>query len=170
VFEIVYSVMDSYTEPDYANCALLTIDVQNDFTLPGSKLQILGTAEAVPNIRRILEQFRLVGKPIVHIIRFYLVDGSNVDLCRRSMVEDGKKVVVPNTFGADLVQELRPNKEKLDAESLLSGNVQELAPNEYVIYKPRWGAFYDTPLQSLLKSKNVALLRSFDFWSLTSKS
>jgi nicotinamidase-related amidase len=49
---------NSYCSPDWANAALLTIDVQQDFTLPGAPAEIPGTAEAVPAIRRLVEAFR----------------------------------------------------------------------------------------------------------------
>jgi hypothetical protein len=37
--------MDIYTLPDFIHCALLTIDTQNDFTLPNAVLEIKGTYE-----------------------------------------------------------------------------------------------------------------------------
>ena len=57
--------MDEYTRPHPDNAALLTIDVQNDFTLPGSAAEIDGTAAAVPRMRRLVETFREDGQPIV---------------------------------------------------------------------------------------------------------
>jgi nicotinamidase-related amidase len=38
------------------------------------------------------------------------------------------------------------------------GEVQELAPDEVVIYKPRWGAFYNTPLEAHLRRLDVSSL------------
>jgi len=75
--------MDNCLAPDYDNIALLTIDVQNDFTLSSAPLEVSGTREVLPNIRKLISTFRNQGKPIVHIVRLYLPDGSNVDLCRR---------------------------------------------------------------------------------------
>jgi nicotinamidase-related amidase len=46
----------------------------------------------------------------------------------------------------------------LDDEQLLRGGIQRLGPGEAVIYKPRWGAFYRTPLHSLLQSEEVDTL------------
>jgi hypothetical protein len=40
--------MDDYTAPQWERSALLTIDVQRDFTLREGVLTIPGTAEAVP--------------------------------------------------------------------------------------------------------------------------
>lgn len=38
----------------------------------------------------------------------------------------------------------------LDDALLLSGQPQPLGPDEYALCKPRWGAFYRTPLADLL--------------------
>ncbi len=142
--------MDSHTDPSLKNAALLTIDVQNDFTLEGAVAEIDGTREAVPKIVRLLELFRKLDLPIFHIVRLYLADGSNVDLCRREAICDGQKIVAPNTPGADLVSELKPLDVELDAENLLHGLVQQIGHFEHVIYKPRWGAFYGTNLEEEL--------------------
>ena len=46
----------------------------------------------------------------------------------------------------------------LDAERLLSGRMQSVSDNEVIIYKPRWGAFYGTPLESHLRELGVNTL------------
>lgn len=132
--------------------ALITIDMQNDFTLPGSPAQIPGTMDVIPNIRRLLEYFRKIKAPIIHVVRLYLVDGSNVDLCRREIIRSGKSIVRPGTEGAELVAHLKADPSiKLDADNLLRGNMQMIRENEYIMYKSRWGAFYQTPLEKFLK-------------------
>jgi len=47
-------------------------------------------------------------QPIVHVIRLYSKDGSNVDLCRRKAIENGKHLVIPGSDGAELIDELKP--------------------------------------------------------------
>lgn len=47
--------MSRYTEPDFKNIALLTIDMQNDFVLPGAISEIQGTYGVVPNISKLLQ-------------------------------------------------------------------------------------------------------------------
>jgi nicotinamidase-related amidase len=150
--------MDIYTLPDFIHCALLTIDTQNDFTLPNAVLEIKGTYEIVPNIVKLLKLFREHQKPIIHIVRLYRKDGSNVDISRKKKIEEGLQAAVPNSSGAELVKELKPNEKRLDAEKLLAGKVQKVAANEYVIYKPRWGAFYNTLLEKFLKEKGITTL------------
>jgi nicotinamidase-related amidase len=149
--------MNDYTAPDWSNIALLTIDTQRDFTLPGGPLEIPGTMEAVPKMQRLARAFRKLDRPIVHVVRIYLSDGSNADLCRRRDIELGKLMALPGSNGAELVDELKPSAQlRLDAERLLSGDLQTIGPNEWVMYKPRWGAFYRTSLEKHLHSLRVS--------------
>ena len=153
-------MVDKFTSADWRNSALLTIDTQNDFTLPNSPFSITGTFEIVPKMRQVLHAFRTAHKPIIHVIRIYNSDGSNVDLCRkRAVTELGKKlVVIAGTQGAELVDKLKPSsssKVRLDTELLLDGKLQQVAIKEWIMYKPRWGAFYATPLEKPLHELNT---------------
>ena len=117
-------MVDKFTRADWRKAALLTIDTQNDFTLSNSPFAITGTFEVVAKMRQVLHAFRSTGRPIIHVIRIYNPDGSNVDLCRKRIVgELGKKLVITGTQGAELVDELKPSnsKVKLDTELLLKG-------------------------------------------------
>jgi nicotinamidase-related amidase len=155
---------DKYTSADWQNSALITIDTQNDFTLPNSPFKITGTLGIVPKMRQVLDMFRSMHKPIIHVIRLYNPDGSNVDLCRtRAVAELGKKLVIAGTKGAEFVEELKPFSSSsssstslsLDTELLLQGEPQQVTANEWIMYKPRWGAFYATPLENHLHKLNV---------------
>ena len=153
-------MVDKFTSADWQNSALVTIDTQNDFTLTNSPFAITGTFDIVPKMRQVLHAFRLAGKPIIHAIRIYNPDGSNVDLCRRrAIAELGQELVIAGTQGAELVDELKPSsssKIQLDTELLLEGRLQELAMKEWIMYKPRWGAFYATPLENHLHKLNAS--------------
>ncbi len=148
-----------YTEPRLPSSALLTIDTQCDFSLPGYAAEIPGTIKVIPNISYLARIYRENMLPIIHIVRIYLPDGSNVDLCRKELIEKGTKIVIPGTEGAELVPDIKPEPElKLDYSLLLNGKVQQFSNREFVIYKPRWGAFYNTPLYPLLKNMDVDTL------------
>ena len=136
--------------------ALLTIDVQNDFVRPGAVAEIQGTQDAVPAMRQLVDSFRRHGRPVIHMVRLYLPDGSNVDPVRRAAVRAGRLIVAPGSDGAQLVDELTPGSNApLDSDRLLAGKPQQLGQDEWVIYKPRWGAFYETPLAGHLANLSV---------------
>jgi nicotinamidase-related amidase len=129
--------------------ALLTIDVQEDF----ARL-IPGTRECVPAMRRVLKAYRERGLPIVHVVRLYLADGSNADLCRRESIRSGNSLVAPGSDGAEPVSDLKPDGSvRLDAGLLLGGGFQALGKNEWAMFKPRWDAFYRTPLEEHLRGR-----------------
>jgi nicotinamidase-related amidase len=147
-----------YTGPDYGAMALVTIDVQCDFLDDGAAA-IPGTTGVLPNIRKLLRAFRAAHLPIIHVVRLYETDGSNADLCRRGAIEAGARLVRPGTPGAELAPELLPEPgARLDSRLLLSGELQPLAAREWVLYKPRWGAFFQTRLEQHLKNLGVTTL------------
>src|SRR2546428_208749 len=149
---------DPYTAPKFLSAALITIDTQRD-VLDGGALEIPGTSAILPQMIVLLGCFRELGAPIVHILRLYRPDGSNADLCRRSMLERGAPVLHPGVDGTQLAEELLPEAgARLDDELLLAGGVQPLGPCEVAIYKPRWGAFYCTPLEEHLRQRKVTTL------------
>ena len=148
--------MDDYVQPHRDSAALLTIDVQNDFTLPGAPAEIEGTSDVVPQISRLVESFREVEAPIVHAVRLYKPDGSNVDRCRKDRIESGAEIVRPGSDGAELVDALKPSEEvRLDAEELLRGEFQQVGPHEWLMYKPRWSAFFRTELDEFLRTRSI---------------
>jgi len=63
--------------------ALIIIDMQNDFVLPGAPACVAGARATVPCIRRLLEVFRAGTRPVFH-------------------------VTVPGTPGCEIVAELAP--------------------------------------------------------------
>jgi nicotinamidase-related amidase len=148
-----------YTEPRMARSALLTIDTQCDFAFPGAVAEIPGTMDVIPNMKSLLSAYRRCGLPVIHIVRLYLPDGSNVDLCRRKSVEEGAAILAPHTAGAEIVPDLKPHPDaELDTEALLRGEIQTWTSKEFVIYKARWGAFFQTPLHGHLNALGVDTL------------
>jgi nicotinamidase-related amidase len=148
--------MDAYTRPNPDRAALLTIDVQNDFTRPDAPATIDGTEAALPEMKRLVETFRDANAPIVHVLRLYRADGSNVDACRRQAVEDGATVVRPGTEGAELVAELKPAPDvRAEPDQLLDGEFQTVGDREWFLYKPRWSAFFRTGLGAFLERRDI---------------
>lgn len=150
---------DVHIEPHLARSALVTIDMQNDFALEGAPARIAGTLEIIPNLARLLQAYRSAGLPIVHVIRLYYRDGSNADRCRKKRIEEGTGIVAPGSHGSELLDGIGPSPAaRLDAEKLLSGSFQAIGSDEHIMYKPRWGAFYQTPLEAFLQSRAVDTL------------
>ncbi len=148
--------MDRYTRLHLEAAALLTVDVQNDFALPGAPAEVDGTMQALPAIRRLATAFRRAGRPIVHVVRLYRPDGLNVDLPRRRRVEQGHPMVAPGSAGAELVAGLLPDDAiDLEPQVLLAGRLQPVGAHEWIMYKPRWGAFFATPLHDHLQAMSV---------------
>ncbi|MCF7935164.1 MAG: cysteine hydrolase [Synergistales bacterium] len=150
--------MDEATMPVWHRAAMLTVDVQREFFRDGKRAR----PENEP-LRAVLgllvEAFRSAGLPVVHVVRLYLPDGSNADRCRRDALRRGEVYLEPGTEGVRLIEELQPRREvRLEEGLLLRGGVQRLGAKEFVVFKPRFGAFYRTPLEGLLGRLGVTTL------------
>jgi nicotinamidase-related amidase len=65
-------------------------------------------------------------------------------------------VVAPGSDGAELMDELKPSATiRSNSNLLLSDNLQQIGSTEWIMYKPRWGAFYNTILEKHLHSLHV---------------
>jgi len=117
--------------------ALLIIDMQNDFVLPGAPLCVAGAMAIIPNIRRILDLFRQSCRPVFHVVREYREDGSDVETFRLQEFLSGRPCCVPGTSGCDIVDELSP------------------ADGEYRLVKNRFSAFMNTELDLMLRRLGV---------------
>ncbi|WP_225974678.1 isochorismatase family protein [Arachidicoccus ginsenosidivorans] len=96
---------------------------------------------------------------ILHLIRIYREDGSNVDNCRKKLIESGTEIVKPNSIGADLLNSIKiKDSRELNYELLLKGGIQPIGSLEWVMYKSRWGAFYLTILNDFFRTKEVDTL------------
>jgi nicotinamidase-related amidase len=146
-----------FVAPDYGHIALITIDVQSD-TLDGHPLEIPGTSAMLPRLRELIAAFREAAEPVAHVVRLYKPDGSNADLCRRHDLIQGAQWLRPGSMGAQLAPGLVSSSVQFDCDRLLAGEVQQIGPNEHIMYKPRWGAFYQTPLEGFLRAKSVTTL------------
>lgn len=150
---------EDYTTPERGRAALLTINAQVDFLLPDSPLRTAGMQSARNGVQRLVQGFRDYALPIVHCLRLYRPDGSNVDICRRQMVEEGLRVLMPGTKGAELAPDIAPPAApRLSPEALLAGEFQPLGEREWAMYRPRWGAFHETLLEKHLNRLGVTTL------------
>ena len=151
--------MSDYTTPHRDAAALITVDAQRDYAEHDSPVRSAGAAQVLDPLARLVNGVRGGAVPIYHLIRLYWSDGSNVDLCRRQAVEEGMRVLMPGSRGAELVSTVAPPESaRLDPHLLIDGEPQNLAPDEAAFYKPRWGAFYGTSLDESLRARGITTL------------
>ena len=118
--------------------ALLIIDMQRDFVLPGAPLCVAGALPSVPVVRRLLDRARDRGWPVFHVVREHAPDGGDAEPCRRHLFRAGGGVCVAGTTGAAVVDELTP------------------LPGERKLVKTRFSGFYRTSLEDELRALGVS--------------
>ncbi len=143
---------DPHTTPELNLSVLIVIDTQVDFC-DGGASPITGTTGVLPAIGQLLEAYRRAQLPIIHIVRLY--DGDDVDLARRAAIASGAPIVRPGSTGSQIAPTLLKNDTPLDPAALLAGRPQQLGEREWAIWKPRWNAFYRTPLDHHLHTQGV---------------
>lgn len=116
--------------------ALLIIDMQYDFAVPGGTCEVAGAHATIPAIRQVLLAFRELGRPVFHVVREYRADGSDVECCRQTAFAR-QPMVVPGTMGARIVPGL------------------EMVEGDYRIVKQRFSAFMATELDLILRRKKI---------------
>jgi len=130
---------------DKNDCVLMVIDMQDEFVKPGwTSSWIPEATRQVPTIRKIIEKCRNLNVPVIYTV----FSATNMFLDRPKYGS-----AMPNRFH-DIESE---------REWFSEGNVwNELAPrkDEIVIHKCSYGAFYDTPLETILKNmgKNTIII------------
>ncbi|MCU0570733.1 MAG: cysteine hydrolase [Oculatellaceae cyanobacterium Prado106] len=134
--------------------ALIIIDMQRDFLEPGGFGDALGNDVSrlqaiVPTLQTLLQGFRNQGLPVFHTMECHQPDLSDCPVSKRdrgkSTLTIGDagpmgRILIRGEAGNDIIPELAP------------------LPNEFVIYKPGKGAFYNTPLQEQLQAQGITHL------------
>jgi len=137
-----------------ATTALVVIDMQRDFLLPGGFGESLGND--VSRLRRTIEPlaalmaaWRTAGLPVIHTREGHLPDLSD---CPPAKLHRGApsmrigdpgaygRILIRGEYGHDIVDELRP------------------VAGEIVIDKPGKGAFYATDLHEILQKHGITAL------------
>lgn len=117
------------------DCALLVIDMQDEFVKPHwTPFWVPEATRQVPFIKRLIEYCRAHSVPVIH---------TAFAQTHHSLDRPLAGPLMPNRYGGN------------DATWFRDGTIwHELAPleDEIVLYKPSYGAFYDTPLETILKN------------------
>jgi len=142
-----------YQLPD-VKPALVIIDMQRDFIEAGGFGSSLGNdvtllQKIVPTVARVLEVARKLGMVIVHTREAHKPDMSDCPPakrdrgdCRIKIGDDGPmgRLLIDGEPGNEILSELKPKA------------------GEYDLAKPGKGAFYNTPLQDILKQHGITHL------------
>jgi nicotinamidase-related amidase len=118
-------------------CALIVIDMQNDFVLPDAPARVAGANATIPRLAEALQAFRKMGWPVLHVFREYREDGSDIEITRLRGFLERQRYCVPGTKGCEIVDQLKPQ------------------PGEYCIVKKRFSAFMRTELDWMLRRLGI---------------
>ncbi|XP_021732021.1 probable inactive nicotinamidase At3g16190 [Chenopodium quinoa] len=117
--------------------ALLVIDMQKDFVLPGAPLLVDGAAAILPNVIKAVEVARERGMLVVWIVREHDALGRDVELFRRHLYSEKGGPTVKGHEGAELVEGL------------------EIHKGDYKLIKTRMSGFFATNLHSFLLTSGI---------------
>jgi nicotinamidase-related amidase len=127
-------------------CALLVIDMQDEFVRPHwTPFWVPEATRQVPRIRRLIEHCRARSIPVIFTAFARTHHGRD---------RPASGAFMPNRY---------PDLDLRGAAFFEQGRIwHELSPlpDEVVIYKPSYGAFYDTPLETILTnlSKDTVII------------
>ena len=139
---------------ELSHTALMIIDMQRDFVLPGGFGESLGNdvsrlASIVPTLQDILHAWRRAKGLVVHTREAHLPDLSDCPNAKLHRGQPSQKIgdvgamgrlLIRGEWGSDIIDELKP------------------VEGEIVIDKPGKGAFYNTPLLESLKRHGITHL------------
>ena len=119
-------------------CALIVIDMQNEFVKPHwTPYWVPEATRQVPQIKRLIEHSRLKNIPVIYTV--YSKTHNNLDRPKTLPI-------MPCRF---------PDLDIDQSSFFIKGCVwHEIKPknDEIIIHKTSYGAFYDTPLETILKN------------------
>jgi nicotinamidase-related amidase len=139
---------------DADSTALICIDMQRDFCLPGGFGESLGNnvsliAPAIPVVAKLIEAFRKARLPIIHTKECHKPDLSDLPVSKMNRGNPKLKIgdmgpmgriLIDGEEGSDFVPECAPK------------------PGELVISKPGKDAFYGTNLREYLTNRAITHL------------
>ena len=114
--------------------ALLVIDMQNEFVREGAVMEVPMARKYLPNMKRLVEACRENQIPVIftsHVLYDHYDISPLETAYQPKLKEAGMRW---DTDGIQIVDELKP------------------LPNEHVVYKHRYDAFYNTPLETILRN------------------
>jgi nicotinamidase-related amidase len=117
---------------DAATTALVVVDMQHDFVSPDGALHVPDAAQTIPAIAGLVRRFRAADAPVIFTQDTHRDGDPEFAIWPPHAIE--------GTPGHAIVDELHP------------------LPEDTVIRKPRYDAFYGTPLDHLLRVARIRTL------------
>ncbi|RLG01944.1 MAG: cysteine hydrolase [Thaumarchaeota archaeon] len=117
---------------DPRKTAVMIIDMQNDFIKKEGKLYVPRSEELIKTIKSVLDKARKASATIIYTQDWHHSDDPEFEIWGEH--------ALAGSWGAEIVEELEPKE------------------GEFVIKKPSYDAFYGTPLEHVLKYRNIESL------------
>jgi nicotinamidase-related amidase len=115
------------------SAALLVVDMQRFFLDPLSPTFTIGGPPIIPNIANLIRKFREARRPVIYTCHVHQADGADAGIMKwwwAGMCIEGT------------------------SESLVHDDI-EPRPNEKIVYKHRYSAFYNTDLETILRGLKI---------------
>jgi ureidoacrylate peracid hydrolase len=119
---------------DPSKCALIVVDMQNDFVLEGYPMEVPNARKAIPHIQRLIAACRKLDIPIIYTQHTLLDGAANSPLeaaYNPKLFEVGMR---KGTFGVQVIDDLKPES------------------HDTIIEKYRYNAFHNTLLEPTLQT------------------
>jgi nicotinamidase-related amidase len=152
--EIVVAADPSPFPLTVASTALIVIDMQRDFLLPGGFGETLGNdvgqlEKVVPPLQRVLAAARAIGMTVIHTREGHRDDLSDLPTAKLLRGKPSMRIGDPGPYGRILIR-----------GEYGQDIIDELAPTqgEIVLDKPGKGAFYATELKQILEDRGISRL------------
>lgn len=118
--------------------ALLVIDMQNDFLNPRSPAYTQNAKYIISNLQKLIKTARKHKIPVIYTAHCHQNPDIDGGMTAQWWPEiKNRQTLVADSKGAEIIKELAP------------------LPNEKIIYKHRYSAFYNTDLEIYLRGLNV---------------
>jgi ureidoacrylate peracid hydrolase len=127
-----FSKTDLVVDPE--KTAVIVVDLVNDFMKEGGKMVLTGGEKVIAPIQRIIKKAKEKGSLVVYIKDFHRADKTDAEFVIRD------PHCVEGTWGAELIDELTP------------------MPEDYIIQKRRFSAFFQTDLDLILRENKIETL------------
>lgn len=116
-------------ELDPRNTAVIIVDMQNDFVKKGGKLYVPGAEKTIEPINDLIKKARNSSVIVIYTQDWHMKDDPEFKIWGEH--------ALAGTWGAEIVDELKPEKD------------------DFIIKKYRYDAFFETPLDYILRVKNI---------------